>query len=54
MSDVERKNAESIAYRHDQERKEIQYFLAESQWGHQPLLAAGGVGHAGRPRSGLA
>jgi SRSO17 transposase len=38
MSDVERKNAESIAYRHDQERNEMQYFLGESQWDHQPLL----------------
>ena len=38
MSDVERKNAESIAYRHDQERKEMQYFLGESQWDYQPLL----------------
>jgi SRSO17 transposase len=38
MSDVERKNAESIAYRHDQERKEMQYFLGESKWDHQPLL----------------
>lgn len=38
MSDVERKNAESIAYRHDQERKEMQYFLGESKWNHQPLL----------------
>ena len=38
MSDVDRKNAESIAYRHDQERKEMQYFLGESQWDHQPLL----------------
>ena len=38
MSDVERKNAESIAYRHDQERKEMQYFLGESKWEHQPLL----------------
>ncbi len=38
MSDVERKNAESIAYRHDQERKEMQYFLGESKWDHQPLF----------------
>lgn len=38
LSDVERKNAESIAYRHDQDRKEMQYFLGESQWDHQPLL----------------
>jgi SRSO17 transposase len=38
LSDVERKNAESIAYRHNQERKEMQYFLGESQWDHQPPL----------------
>lgn len=38
LSDVGRKNAESIAYRHDQERKEMQYFLGESRWDHQPLL----------------
>jgi SRSO17 transposase len=38
LSDVERKNAESIAYRHDRERKEMQYFLGESRWDHQPLL----------------
>lgn len=38
LSDVERKNAESIAYRHDQERKEMQYFLGESRWEHPPLL----------------
>ena len=38
MSDVERKNAESIAYRHDQERKEMQYFVGLSQWDHRPLL----------------
>jgi len=38
LSDVERKNAESIAYRHDQERKEMQYFLGESKWDYQPLL----------------
>jgi SRSO17 transposase len=38
MSDVERKNAESIAYRHDQERKEMQYFVGLSQWDHRPLF----------------
>ena len=38
ISDVERKNAESIAYRYDQERKEMQYFLGESEWDHRPLL----------------
>lgn len=52
ISDVERKNAESIAYRHDQERKEMQYFLGESKWDHQPLLGelAAQVGRQlGRP-----
>ncbi len=52
MSDVTRKNAESIAYRHDQERKEMQYFLGISKWDHQPLLneLAGQVGRdLGRP-----
>ena len=38
LSDVERKNAESIAYRGEQDRKEMQYFLGESKWEHQPLL----------------
>lgn len=38
VSDVERKNAESIAYRCDQERDEMQYFLGQSRWDHRPLL----------------
>jgi SRSO17 transposase len=38
VSDVERKNAESIAYRCDQERDEMQYFLGQSRWDHLPLL----------------
>jgi SRSO17 transposase len=38
MSDVDRKNAESIAYRYDQERKEMQYFVGLSQWDHGPLF----------------
>ena len=38
LSDVERKNAESIAYRYDEERKDMQYFLGESEWDHRPLL----------------
>ncbi len=52
MSDVQRKNAESIAYRHDQERKEMQYFLGLSHWDHRPLLVelASQVGRElGRP-----
>jgi SRSO17 transposase len=38
LSDLERKNAESIAYRYDQEREEMQYFLGGSQWDHRPML----------------
>lgn len=38
LSDVERKNAESIAYRHDQQRKEMQYFVGLSGWDHGPLF----------------
>jgi SRSO17 transposase len=38
VSDVERKNAESIAYRCDQERDEMQYFLGQSRWDHRPRL----------------
>jgi SRSO17 transposase len=38
LSDVQRKNTESIAYRHDQERKDLQHFIGQSQWDHGPLL----------------
>jgi len=38
LSDLKRKNSESIAYRHDQGRKELQHFIGQSQWDHQPLL----------------
>lgn len=38
LSDLKRKNTESIAYRHDQGRKELQHFIGQSQWDHQPLL----------------
>lgn len=46
VSDVGRKNVESIAYRHDQSRKGLQHFIGESTWDHGPLLAelAGQVG----------
>lgn len=37
LSDLERKNAESIAYRYDQDRRGIQQFLGGSPWGHEPL-----------------
>lgn len=38
VSDVDRKNAESIAYRHDQDRKDLQHFVGESNWDHEPLM----------------
>jgi len=38
MSDLERKNVESIAYRHDQDRRNLQHFIGSAEWDHQPLL----------------
>jgi len=38
LSDLERKNVESIAYRHDQDRVNLQRFIGFSLWEHQPLL----------------
>lgn len=38
LSDVDRKNSESIAYRHDQDRKELQHFVGQSKWDHRPLI----------------
>ncbi|MCP4308946.1 MAG: IS701 family transposase [Gammaproteobacteria bacterium] len=37
LSDLRRKNTESIAYRHDQERQALQHFLGQSRWDHRPL-----------------
>ena len=38
LSDLERKNVESIAYRHDQDRQNLQRFIGWASWDHQPLL----------------
>jgi SRSO17 transposase len=38
LSDLERKNVESIAYRHDQERVNLQRFIGSATWEHQPFL----------------
>jgi SRSO17 transposase len=38
ISDLKRKNTESIAYRHDQERHGLQHFIGSSTWDHRPLL----------------
>jgi len=38
MSDLERKNVESIAYRHDQDRRNLQHFIGCAEWDHRPLM----------------
>jgi SRSO17 transposase len=38
VSDLDRKNTESIAYRHDQDRLALQRFVGVSQWNHEPML----------------
>jgi len=37
LSDLERKNVESIAYRHDQDRRGLQRFIGSAPWSHWPL-----------------
>ena len=38
VSDLGHKTAESIAYRHDQDRHGLQHFVGSSTWDHRPLL----------------
>lgn len=38
VSDLEKKNVESIAYRHDQDRRNLQHFIGGAEWDHQPLF----------------
>ena len=38
LSELDEKNAEAIAYLHDQERQALQKFLGQSPWDHEPLL----------------
>jgi len=38
ISDLERKNVESIAYGHDQDRRNLQHFIGCAQWDHRPLM----------------
>ena len=38
VSDVKRKNAESIAYHHDQDRQPLQTFIGQATWDHRPML----------------
>jgi SRSO17 transposase len=39
LSDLERKNVESIAYRCDQDRRDLQHFIGCATWDHRPLMA---------------
>lgn len=39
LSNLEDKNAESIAYLHDQDRQILQKFIGQRKWDHQPLLS---------------
>src|SRR3972149_6411915 len=38
VSAVERKNVESIAYHHDQDRQSLQKFIGQYTWDHRPLV----------------
>jgi SRSO17 transposase len=38
VSVIERKNVESIAYLHDQERRQMQKFIGECPWNDRPLI----------------
>ena len=38
MSDLDQKNSESIAYRHDEDRQGLQHFMGSSLWDHRPLI----------------
>jgi SRSO17 transposase len=39
LSDLDSKDAESIAYLHDRERQGLQKFIGQAPWDHKPLLA---------------
>jgi SRSO17 transposase len=38
VSDLERKNVESIAYRHEQDRRNLQHFIGCAEWDERPLI----------------
>jgi SRSO17 transposase len=38
LSDLESKDAESIAYLHDRERQGLQKFIGQAPWDHRPLI----------------
>jgi len=38
LSDIPRKNIESIAYRYEKDRQALQRFVGQTDWDHKPLL----------------
>src|SRR5437899_13002927 len=38
LSDLDSKDAESIAYLHDRERQGLQKFIGQAEWNHRPLV----------------
>jgi len=38
LSNLKRKNAEAIAYRHDEQRVGVQTFVGQSPWDHRPIV----------------
>jgi len=38
LSSMKRKNVESIAYQHDQDRRNLQHFIGQAAWDHQPMV----------------
>src|SRR5262245_13038702 len=38
LSDLQSKDAESIAYLHDRERQGLQKFVGQAEWDHRPLI----------------
>src|SRR5262245_58344759 len=53
LSDLQSKDAESIAYLHDRERQGLQKFIGQAGWDHRPLIGelarqvGQELGHAG-------
>src|SRR4051794_19385890 len=39
LSDLQSKDAESIAYLHDRERQGLQKFIGQADWDHRPLIS---------------
>jgi len=38
LSNVKRKNVESIAYQHDQDRRNLQHFIGLAEWDYRPMV----------------